>query len=151
MADPLEFQFLNKLNHILLSCYMSNHNHMSIFLFFYMQIAPYITSLHLRLHMCSITLLEKCFSTVPKYCWYGLGCHFLSTICRLIFCGNLYGFQVRIQLNRPAYLVFKRKESNRSIPILVHSLPPLPPLPILPSHEDIFTALKWNQICRLHN
>lgn len=100
---------------------------MSIFLLFYMQIAPYITSLHLRLPMCSITLLQKRFSTFPKRCWYGLGCHFLNTICRLIFCGNLYGFQVRIQLDRPAYLVFKRKESNRSIPILVHSLYPHPP------------------------
>lgn len=92
------------------------------FLLFWVQIALYVTSLHLRLPMCSITPLQKCFSFFPKFCCYGLDCHFLSTICRLIFCGNLYGFQVRIQLNRPAYLVFRRKESNWLIPILVHSL-----------------------------
>lgn len=69
--------------------------------------------------------LAEMLLVFPKHCCYGLDCLFLSTICKLIFCGNLYGFQVRIQLNRPAYLVFRRKESNRSISILVHS--PFPP------------------------
>lgn len=100
--------------------------------------------------LCVLSLSCRNGSLFPKYCCYGLNCNFLSTICRLVFCGNLYGFQVRIQFNRSVYLVFRRQESNRWIPILGHS--PFPPLlPILPSHTDILIALKWIQIPRLYN